>query len=55
MLPVSKPIPLYLFALYSPLDLLAEHHRLEFLDTTYSLPLEITEHNGEQHKKDCFG
>ena len=53
--PVSKPIPLYLFVFHSPLVLSVEHHRLEFLSTTYSPPLETTEYNKEQHIKDYSG
>ena len=53
--PVSKSIPLHLFVFYSPLILLVEYHQLEFLDAIYSLPLEIIEHNREQHIKDCSG
>ena len=51
--PVSKSVPFYFFVFYSPFILLVEHHRLEFLDTIHSLPLETTEHNEEQHIKDC--
>ena len=53
--PVSEPIPLYLSVFHSPLILLVEHYRLEFLDATYSLPLETIEYNGEQHIKNCSG
>ena len=50
---MSEPIPLHLSAFHSPLILSVEHHKLEFLDTIHSLPLETTEHNEEQHIKDC--
>ena len=53
--PVSEPIPFYLSVFHSSLILLVEHYRLEFLDATYSLPLETIEHNGEQHIKNCSG
>jgi len=52
---VSKHIPLYLFALHSPLILSVEYHGLEFLDAIYSSSLEITGHNREQHIKDYSG
>jgi len=50
--PVSEPVPLHLFVLYSPLVLLVELHGLGFLDATHSSSLETTEHNEEQHMKD---
>ena len=53
--PVSEPIPLHLSVFHSPLVLSAEYYGLEFLDATYSLSLEITEHNKEQQKKDYSG
>ena len=52
---MSKSVPLHLSVFYSFLVLSVEHHRLEFLDTIHSPPLEITEHNGEQYMKDCSG
>ena len=53
--PVSEPVLLHLFVFHSPLVLLVEHHRFEFLDAIHSFPLKIVEHNGEQHMKDCSG
>jgi len=50
---VSESIPFHFFVFHSSLVLLVEHYRLEFLDATYSPFLETTEHNEEQHMKDC--
>jgi len=52
---MSKSVLLHLFVFYSPLVLSVEHHRLEFLDTTYSPSLETTEYNEKQYMKDCSG
>ena len=49
---MSKPISLYLSVFHSPLVFSVEHYKLEFLGIFYSPPLEITEHNEEQHIKD---